>query len=307
MSLFTTQFSGIGLIIDDQKFYKKRFDTDKTRIFWKCCKRSCRASAQTSSTFRLIQYQYTHNHESCAHEIANDRVRASLKRKVDACTSERPLKTIIREIIRESGLLGQTQIVCPTQYSKKELANFQKVMNRHKISIVGKSPVDIDDTLVALCDMKIKGEKIESSLIQDIDDVNKIVLLGTEDSLKELSGDIILGDGTFKTAARHFLQVYTLHVFRDGVYRPCAYFLLKDKLKLTYTYMLKLLSKKLGNLGVVFNPKHFILDFELGMIAAVRSSFPNCSIRGCNFHLGQSLKRKIEEKFAVEYTCRKYL
>ena len=37
------------------------------------------------------------------------------------------------------------------------------------------------------------------------------------------------------------------------------------------------------------------------MIEAAKTLFPRCTIRCCNFHLGQSFKRRIEERFAKEY------
>ncbi len=40
------------------------------------------------------------------------------------------------------------------------------------------------------------------------------------------------------------------------------------------------------------NPKTIIVDFEVGAIEALTTTFPNSKIRGCWFHLNQSILRK---------------
>ncbi|XP_022183073.1 uncharacterized protein LOC111042691 [Myzus persicae] len=47
--------------------------------------------------------------------------------------------------------------------------------------------------------------------------------------------------------------------------------------------------------GLVFNPKTFLIDFEIGMIVSIRETFGyETSIKGCLFHLGQAIWRKVQ-------------
>ena len=51
---------------------------------------------------------------------------------------------------------------------------------------------------------------------------------------------------------------------------------------------------------------HIMLDFEQSMINALKRKFPNITIRGCRFHLGQNWWRSIQRYgLAPEYRDRR--
>ena len=111
-------------------------------------------------------------------------------------------------------------------------------------------------------------------------------------------------DGTFKFSPRHFKQMYTFFVFKDGFYIPVAHFLLQNKLLRTYKKTLQLLREQCALLGFNLQNKlnSVMMDFEWAMIKAFKITFKNCQIQGCRFHLGQSWWRKIKELgLAKEY------
>jgi hypothetical protein len=65
-----------------------------------------------------------------------------------------------------------------------------------------------------------------------------------------------------------------------------------------YEYMLNVILELIPG----FDPDWFISDFESGLIVAVAHVLPRARHRGCYFHLGQSLWRKISEVgHSVEY------
>jgi hypothetical protein len=45
---------------------------------------------------------------------------------------------------------------------------------------------------------------------------------------------------------------------------------------------------------IKISPKFFISDFEIGLINRIKTVFPNCVQKGCNFHLTQSIWKKIQ-------------
>jgi len=52
-------------------------------------------------------------------------------------------------------------------------------------------------------------------------DDDKIVIFGTEGFLRRLcTAEVIFMDGTFKSAPKLFLQIYTLHCFVQGIMVP---------------------------------------------------------------------------------------
>ena len=61
-------------------------------------------------------------------------------------------------------------------------------------------------------------------------------------------------DGTFKIVPDHFLQLYTLHVEKDGFLFPCVYALMTSKVKKTiFGY---------SEFEPAFNLAAIIVDFE---------------------------------------------
>jgi hypothetical protein len=101
-------------------------------------------------------------------------------------------------------------------------------------------------------------------------------------------------DVTFRSCPKSYGktgQVHTVHVLLqelDSEQRnhaeafPVAYGLLPNKSKLKYFDFFTEI-KKLGYLTTI------IVDFEVGAIEALTKTFPKAQVRGCRFHLNQSI------------------
>ena len=170
---------------------------------------------------------------------------------------------------------------------------FFQVFRRVRRQIIPPLTSSLDDVFTAL-----KGYDFGSLECLDLlvnDQMNKIVLLGSAKGLKYLAAaEHILGDGTFKYCTRLFEQLYTFHAFgENGVYVPCAYFLLANKSQKTYTCMLYYLQEVMSRWGIPFVPINFHVDLEMAMIKSINTIYPHSNIRLCNFHLGQAWWRKI--------------
>ncbi|XP_078483611.1 LOW QUALITY PROTEIN: uncharacterized protein LOC113474974, partial [Ciona intestinalis] len=100
-------------------------------------------------------------------------------------------------------------------------------------------------------------------------------------------------DGTFKTAPEHFMQIYTVHSFQDGIVTPSVFALLPDKQQQTYTagpfpHPVNRIRKNL-------NPKSVLIDFEKASKNAFKEIFAASQIQSCLFHLCQSGFRKVQQ------------
>ena len=102
-------------------------------------------------------------------------------------------------------------------------------------------------------------------------------------------------DGTFCTVPEIFSKLYTLHTFHRGHMIPVAYFFLPKREKDTYKRMLNLLRSYAASLALIFRPRCFYLDFEVGMLNAIEEVFPQVERRDCFFHFSQCLRRKIQK------------
>ena len=120
-------------------------------------------------------------------------------------------------------------------------------------------------------------------------DPARILAMGNHELLKALKKNQIFGDGTFDKVPSMFYQLYTWHAQVGNSYPPCIYFLLPKKNEDTYRRMFEILKSLLPDLG----PTQIFVDFEKAAINAARIAFPQAEIKGCYFHLSQSVIRKI--------------
>ena len=59
--------------------------------------------------------------------------------------------------------------------------------------------------------------------------------------------------------------------------------------------MFALLQAQLQQRGLVFNPTAVMSDFEQAIIQATELSLPTTTHRGCFFHFGQAILRKVQK------------
>lgn len=123
-------------------------------------------------------------------------------------------------------------------------------------------------------------------------DPGRILILGDMNLLYVLeNAEVWLGDGTFAVVPSIYFQLYTIHAKVGSKYPPCVYFLLPNKTQATYLQMLEALA----NIIPDANPQTILTDFENAAQNAFRQVHPNADIKGCLFHLGQSVQRKVAE------------
>ncbi|XP_065315571.1 uncharacterized protein LOC135924440 [Gordionus sp. m RMFG-2023] len=97
-------------------------------------------------------------------------------------------------------------------------------------------------------------------------------------------------DGTFKTTPLIFYQLWTLHVLYNKTVIPTIFALLPNKTKITYIRVLDEIKRLQNNV----NPISVMIDFEQDEINAFTHSFPSITVRGCFFHMTQSIWRHIQ-------------
>ena len=83
--------------------------------------------------------------------------------------------------------------------------------------------------------------------------------------------------------------MFTVHIIKDNIYVPVAYFLFKNKQQRTYQIMFEILRDKCPNLS----PQTAHFDFEVTIHNAFHQVFPAAEVRGCRFHLAQAWYRKL--------------
>ncbi|KAG0420600.1 hypothetical protein EQH57_0078 [Dictyocoela roeselum] len=100
-------------------------------------------------------------------------------------------------------------------------------------------------------------------------------------------------DGTFKASPNEFYQLYIIHAEFDGQCFPILYCFLQNKTEETYNYLFSTIKEILSQRNISFNPSIVQIDFEYAAFNAIRAVFPIASVKGCFFHFGQAVWRKV--------------
>lgn len=97
-------------------------------------------------------------------------------------------------------------------------------------------------------------------------------------------------DGTFQVVPRPFYQLFTISYLNNNHVFPVVFALLKNKTHETYSKIYQILRRIIP----LNMPNTIKTDFEQASISALRDNFPDSRISACQFHLAQSLFRKIQ-------------
>ena len=92
-----------------------------------------------------------------------------------------------------------------------------------------------------------------------------------------------------------YSQLFTVHGNYKGVIVPLVFALLSSKAFATYFELFNVIRYHVVRLGAVLNRSVIMSDFESGLIAVVRTQFPNSLHSGCHFHFTQAVWRKVQE------------
>lgn len=129
-------------------------------------------------------------------------------------------------------------------------------------------------------------------LYDNYDSKNRILIFSTTKNLELMvKCHHWLADGTFSTVPARFTQLYTIHCVLHSNIVPTVYALLQNKNENTYTLMFKTLKY----LEPRLLPNMITFDFERTAIRAAKSCFPEILIRGCHFHMSQSIWRLLKQ------------
>ena len=133
-------------------------------------------------------------------------------------------------------------------------------------------------------------------------DTERVLVFTTMELLKLLSqtsrGSV---DGTFKSSCRLWKQNFILMVKFKGIWIPVCWGWLPNKKELAYKKFLQLILKKMEALGLTFNLKELICDYEINIHKAIDDLLPWIVILGCFFHLVKAFKKKVFQKHMKRY------
>ncbi|XP_053148756.1 uncharacterized protein LOC128343547 isoform X2 [Hemicordylus capensis] len=250
------------------------FRTVNGVVTWRCRQNrsiKCHSIIKTKDG-NIVQEPTEHCHDSCPQKAAANVARSKMRQDMRA-VSATP-RNVMGNVL--SGLSNDILAHIPRQSS---LAR-SLLYHRTDSNLSNPKPINVHIP-----------EKYSQLILHDsgVENLDRILVLGDRDLMLELNKDTIYGDGTFEKVPNMFDQLYTWHAKVGNSYLPCIYILLQKKNMDTYNRMFEIMKLLIPNLA----PQRVLVDFEKACMNAVRIVFPHAEVKGCYFHLCQSLIRKI--------------
>lgn len=234
-----------------------------------------------------IKSEYkTHNHEPKAIKTFVANAINELKEDASKNLSKRTCQ-IIQNVVANCNTMVARNM--PSTSSLRKIV----IRTKNKIRHNYKEP----DNLFFELDPKYI-EHNNDFIVKDIRfDNHRIILISTPDFMQILSrGQYWMMDGTFKVVPAIFKQLYSIHsnISNDSKAYPLAFALCSGKSQEIYERLFQLLFDIAAEIKLKLDPKITITDFEKGAINAIKAFFPDILCKGCHFHLGQIIYRKIQ-------------
>ena len=282
MDASKTQRGGDVLIVDGFEFVERKdrrlCDGSKT---WRCRhypKNKCPASLKTLNG-HVLEGKGNKNHSHVGDPILPQVREIQSRMRTHASSSMDTTRTVVA-----NSLLNVPMDVLQRMPKRSTLADNVRA-KRRATNPIEPNPQSHDFEL---------PEKYQGMVLYDSghEDPSRFLILGEQELLLKLEqANLWLGDGTFSVCPELFYQLYTIHCKIGINYPPCVYILLQDKRQNTYIRALQALM----NLIPQSSPDNILVDFETAPINAFGQVFDGSIIKGCLFHQGQSLNRKVAE------------
>lgn len=284
-----------GVLLVHRGFVYRKDKVKGNTINWRCSVRDCKGRLVTplldlqpgpvEDDVEPVQKE-EHLHAPNPARVEVKKLQETVKER--ALASQEPPRRIVQDAVAGIGEEAATQV--------RSNNNLTAMVNRKRRHGVAFPPAPHGRLAFAIPPNLRVTKNGHPFLLHDSgpDDADRLIIFAAAPRMLHLLRDYEewFVDGTFKVSPEIFCQVYTVHVLVGGTTIPCLYALLPDKRKQTYERMWEVVVQSAPNV----QPRSIMSDFEIGAHQAIGRVFPHASVKGCFFHLGQSLWRKIQEK-----------
>jgi len=291
MEFVTTQKGGKMLLYEGFKYTVNRNGKDN-KVYWRCHIRKCPGRAVSDG--EQFVSSTTHDHDADGAFTAVEKIKHTLRQKCMTQTRDTVCKvynTALEEIAElEPANRDAVSTYMPTfnsfgssLYRARQRMYPALPTTRQTIQLEGKWTETLNHERFLLAD--------------DGDADQRIIIFATDQMLHRLTiASTLYMDGTFKACPKLFYQLFSIHIFIEGVQFPALYALLPGKSRDVYSRFFMLLLTKLQDLQLVLQPTRILTDFELALVQSVQLAFPTSHIAGCYYHYQQCIWRWVSMK-----------
>ncbi|XP_043267660.1 uncharacterized protein [Venturia canescens] len=272
----------IRLLLNGFLYHKDSYYMNTDSTYWRCIhqrEKHCTGRVITSQD-KIVKI-VDHNHSAEASFIVKEKVVENLKHSaLNTTLSSHKLISNVAADMSDSVIA----LMPSTSSLKRTLRNIRHENENHP-----SNPLHRKDFI--LPQYFCETEKKADFLLYDKGAVeNRMLIFGTQENLQLLaSAEHWYADGTFDSCPSIFAQLYTIHANIENRIVPLVYALLPGKSEVVYREMLD----QLINIQADLSPSTVLIDMERAAVQAFLGTFPDVSIRFCNFHFNQSVYRKV--------------
>ncbi|KAL0860070.1 hypothetical protein ABMA27_010385 [Loxostege sticticalis] len=299
MSEFSLIDKGRGKVIlyNGHQYYKKK--VYKNGMVWWTCSHKPRTNCTGSITMQedRIVKEVEHIPECVPDHVANVMIEKiqKCKERVKQINCD-PIPTIYNDSVEEMEHSG-LDLICKIPPFKNIKSGLYKARNIFLgiDKVVNKNVSDVFTSLTFL----LTTLQFHTFLLADYkcDDIRIILFSTNEAKSKMHEVTHYFGDGTFKVCMNTaFSQVYTLHgdvgsTSSHTIIVPLIYVLMSEKTYKAYVVLfIEIIKSQFPN----WSPLKYTSDFEEASMKAMSTVFPSINLKGCYFHFGQCLGRKLK-------------
>ncbi|KAI8490579.1 hypothetical protein Bbelb_318470 [Branchiostoma belcheri] len=223
------------------------------------------------------------NHGPEDESVEARRVTCRMLAAVEADPSQ-PARRVYDEVVQE-------------EEDMANVPNFRTVrtqLERRRAAFAPPIPHDVDDVV-------IPGQWAETwdgrQFLSHQDNDWGFIVFATDRNYRKMGRcRVLYMDGTFKSCPEPYCQVLTIHGLYHGRVIPFVMALLVDKTVGAYRALLDHVQRKVRQeSGHRLRPDQIVADFEVGLMAAYQTEFPEADTSGCYYHFTQNLWKHIQQ------------
>ena len=274
-------------LIDSQGYsYTFKRETN-VGVHWRCAVRNKSVKCgmtikEVNNTFIRGPNEHSHPPEACPG--ATSKVSKLIKHKAMEDVF-RPALEIVEEVMLENIEPTMPTASLPAPINLARQANRKRQANR---------PAEPTDLTFEISEDNIPPNFLKFDI--NVGDRRHLVFATDEQCQLLAKAKKWYVDGTFKVVRRPFTQLFSIHAFMqyDGNVKqmPLLFVLMSGKRRKDYKKVFSRIKEITdGQLKV----KEVVLDFEASVWRAIPEVFPDVVMRGCAFHWGQAVWRKVQE------------
>ncbi|KAI8508520.1 hypothetical protein Bbelb_136190 [Branchiostoma belcheri] len=275
-----------GNKLADSMGYAYTVKRRKTTVtYWECSKRPKGTRCPASVVERAGVYRRgdnRHNHPAVVNTETNLKIQAEVRAK-----AKDDVFKSAHAIVQET-MLANVDDTAPNPELPR-ISNLMRMANRSRETLRPKDPTSLE--------FEVNAEHVPPGFLRA--DVwagdHRHLVFANDKQLALLSkAKTWYCDGTFFVVRPPFTQMFSIHAFirqgEDYKQIPLVFVLMSGKEKRDYKKVFQKVKEMLQEPRV----EHFVMDFEDGMWGAIRSVFPECTRKGCAFHLTQAIFKNIQ-------------